>query len=217
MEEGVYMSEDRKLDFQRSKLKLIGKTLVEHFSKNEGIVMGNSAVVSRSVHLEPRQSPGTVNIYPSRDAGITYMKMVETNQVVHIDVLHHPAEINIYDLANRVHMAIANYLDLTDTNEKTLWPEQETLTLNLAQRILLRTAGGEGTVINPVMRAEPPGGLLHSHIHILAKLPQKFYGLVYCLVEQAEKAIVFQGYRLRHVNKIVHVCEEEDESSQNFR
>ncbi len=209
------MSEDRSVSYLRSRIKTTGKTLKEAFSRNEGVILGESAAVSRKVHVEPRDAEGMVYIYPARDAGVTYLKLVEKNQAVHIDVFHTPAEINIHDLANRIRVTIANYLDLLDDNGPGPGTEQEMLTLNLAQRIYLKTAGGEGTVLIPQAVSGPPGGTLCSHVHILAKITDKYYGLVFLIIDQVEKAVSFQGHRLRQVKKLVTI-DEEDGSRENF-
>lgn len=202
------MSEEISLNYQRSRLRTIGKTLGDYFAKEQGVILGDFTVVSRKVHLEPRDTNGIVHIYPARDAGIAYMKMVEKNQVVHLDVLHDPAEIAITDLSNRLRYGLAKYLELTPDKDHGSQAEQETQLLNLTQRIYLKTAGGEGTVLKPLRSLQPPGGTLTSHIHILAKIPEKYYGSIYCIADQAEKAVTYQGYRLRKIQGIIHINKE---------
>ena len=208
------MSEDTSLYYQRSKLKTVSKTLNDYFTKNEGIIMGSSSVVSMKVHFEPRDSEGTVFIDPTRDAGITYLKLIEKNQAVHIDIFHNPAEINILDLSNRIRITLSAYLEIVQDTQDISRPDSEILIMNLSQRIFLKTAGGEGTVLNPLVYHTKPGGSLASHVHILAKIPEKYYGLVYYIIDQTEKAIAYQGHRLRQVMKIIHLPEEADD--ENF-
>lgn len=206
------MSEDKR--FLRSKLKTVTETLGKCFSRDEGIILGEASVISRKVHLEPRESEGTIHVLSDRDAGMTYLKLIEKDQAIHIDVFHHPAEINIIDLANRLRMAVSSYLDLIYEDDEEFRDEREMLMLNLTQRIYLLTSAGEGTVLNPVRNAGPPGGKLKSHVHILAKITAKHLGLIYYIVEQAEKSVTYQGCRLRPITRVVNV--REMELAENF-
>ncbi len=211
------MTEDRKKHYSHDKLKSIGNYLHRYFSKNRGAILGEASVISRKVHMEPRDSDGTVQIYLARDAGITYLKLTEADQVIHIDVLHSPAEIDILDLAGRIYNVIPVYLEAIREGLHASPPEYKRLVLNLAQAISLKTGGGEGTVLHPGPGPGPPGRKLSSHIHILAKIPYKYYGLVYCIADQAEKAVLFQGHRLRPVKKIIHNGQEEKEHNNLIR
>ena len=202
------MSEDKSASYHRSRSKSFKKTLQDSFFKDEGVVAGESSVISQKVHVEPPDSEGTVYIYSARDAGLTYLKLIEQHLVLHIDVFHNPADINIFDLADRIRFTISNYLDLTEDVPLEMLPEREMLILNLAQRIYLKTYRGEGTVLNPASCPSPPGAQLPGHVHILAKIPDKYYGLVYFLIDQIEKAISYQGYNLRPVNKLVPIHEQ---------
>ncbi len=202
------MNEDKSSSYYRAKSKSVRNTLLDCFSKNEGLILSESSVVSQKVHLEPRELEGIIYIYSARDAGLEYLKMIEKNLIIHIDVFHNPADVNIFDLANRIRFTISNYLDLTEETAQDLLPEREMLVLNLAQRIFLKTAGGEGTVLHPVPCPGPPGEEPAGHVHILAKIPEKHYGLVYFMIVEIEKAISFQGHQLRPVKKIIPVHEE---------
>ncbi|PKM81353.1 MAG: hypothetical protein CVU89_10095 [Firmicutes bacterium HGW-Firmicutes-14] len=209
------MTEGKGFSYHRSKLMSTGKMIQECFSKNEGLILEDSAVVSRFFQVEPRDCEGVVHIYPARDAGVTYMKMLEKNNIVHIDVFHNPADINVFDLANRINSAIFRYLDIIEEEDMKTPVEKEVLGLNLAQRIFVKTASGEGPVIKPLRVPGPPGGTLYSHVHILAKLPVKYFGLIYCIVGQVQKAVTYQGICLRPVRKIIHIYEEES-AGENF-
>ncbi|MBU7005295.1 vWA domain-containing protein [Phosphitispora fastidiosa] len=196
--------EDQQNVYQRSRVITLGKALADHLECGKGIILGSCAVVSRNFHFEPRDSEGTVIIYTDRDAGKIFFNMVENDQVIHIDVYHQPAEINVFDLANRILVSTAEYLDLVEGKEERLSIEREALTLNLAQRVHLRTATGEGTVLKPFKAPGLPGGAVMSHVHILARLPQKYLGLIYSIVDQTEKAILYQDTKLRQISNIVH-------------
>ncbi len=198
------MKKDLENTYQRSRVITLGRALADHLEANQGLVLGSCSVVSHNFHFEPRDAEGTVLVYSDRDAGKVFLNMVEDNQVVHIDVFHKPAEINIFDLANRILVSIAEYLDLVEGKEERLSIEREAFTLNLAQRIHLKTATGEGTVLKPFKTPGLSGGIIMSHVHILARLPQKHLGLIYSIVDQTEKTIIYQGIRLRPVSNIIH-------------
>ncbi len=202
------MSEDRSASYHRSRCKAVKKSLLAGFARNEGVMLDKFSVASQKVHLEPPEAKGVIYVYAARDAGMAYLKMLDPNLVVHLDIFHSPAEVNIIDLAHRIRVTISHYLELTAGNEPDRLPERETLALNLAQRIFLKTAAGEGPVLDPAPCPGQPGEQSADHVHILAKLPDRYYGLVHFIVDQVEKAISFQGYQLRPVKKIVPVYEE---------
>ena len=188
--------------YSKKKLDAIGEELAQCFSSGQGILFGSSSVVSRKVHIEPRERPGLVHILKEKDAGETYMYLRENDQIVHIDVLHCHAEINIAELNNHVIDATSQFLQVINPDPRLLSEPLKQAALELFQRINVMTDNPEGYQHRSLRRVsqEP-----NSHIHILANLPPKYYPLIYCIVEATEKALAYQGVKLRPVKQIIHI------------
>lgn len=194
--------------YSYQKLRVIGHSLGSFFTANQGVIMGSTAVVSKKVHRESTQKPGEIGIFRERDAGRDYLRVGEINRIVHIDVLHRPAEINQVDVANRIRKIIPAYLRVVDRNEERSAEEQELACANLTRRIHLYTGMGHGTALDPDHKSvRGTDDRYINHVHILANLRSKYYSLVYCIVDEVERSIVYQGGDLRPVLRIVHYGE----------
>lgn len=174
------------------------------FTENRGTLIGSSAVVSRKVHLEPREQPGLIHILVEKDAGRTYLSQEEYDKFVHIDVFHQSAEINIADLAGRLRNAIHRFLKQYDIQQPAP-EERELAAINLARHIHLVTGAGEGTVLEPHRQVYPPPARRNSHVHILAQLPPRQYSFIYNIIGETEKTLRYHGVKLRPVRQIIHI------------
>lgn len=192
------------------KLKAINQSLYSYFNRDQGVILGSTAVVSQKVHEEARQNPGEIHIFRNRDAGENYLKLKEKHQAIHIDVLHKQAEINQFDLADRLRLIVPQYLDTVDRNYDWTDEEKNYAANSLSRRIQVYTAMGHGNIIDPSQKeGRGPDDRFLSHVHILAKLKARYISLAYCLIDEVEKAVNYQGAELRPVIKIVH-CGEGD-------
>ncbi|MHB9095929.1 MAG: hypothetical protein ACYC21_14780 [Eubacteriales bacterium] len=50
----------------------ISQNLNNFFNLNQGIIMGNTAVVSQKFHLESPKQPGEIGVFRDKDAGMDY-------------------------------------------------------------------------------------------------------------------------------------------------
>lgn len=194
------------LPYSKKKLDDIKEQLVQSFTSGQGMVMGLSAVVSRKVHLEPPHQPGLVHILTEKDAGKTYLGQVEYDKIVHIDVFHCPAEIDIVNLENHIRKSVYPFLQVINSDNQTL-PDDQLLVeaLKLAGGIYLVTGSCEGTLPEPHGQVYLPPIQYDTHVHILAKMPPKYYSFIYCIIEETEKALTYQGVKLRPVRQIIHI------------
>ncbi len=189
--------------YNRKKLDTIAEQLFQHFALGQGIIMGTSAVVSRKVHLEAREQPGLIHILKEKDAGVTYMGQVEEGKFIHIDVFHHPVEIDIVDLATQVRKAVSQYLQAINLPPPE--GEEASAALTLARGIHIYSGACAGTAAEPLGQVYPPAMQRNNHVHILAGLPPNCCSLTFCIVKAAEKALTFQGIELRPVRQIIHL------------
>jgi len=189
--------------YNRNELDAVREQLAHCFAHDRGLIMGSSAVVSRKKHLESREQPGLVHVLMGKDAGKTLGEL-EKDKYVHIDVFHFPAEVNIAGLAKRIKNATYQFLKELDGGSQP--PEEyEVTALTLARQIHLMTGAFAGTVAEPYHRLKSPDARHNGHVHILAKLPPKYYALVSCIIEETEKALTYQGIRLRTIRQIIHI------------
>lgn len=179
--------------------------LLHNLDLGRGIIIGTSTVVSRRAHTESREQPGLVNVRMEKDAGETYLGQSEKNKFVHIYVLHHKAEIDISYLANRIRKAIYKFLQEIGPDAEILPGEFKQTALNLTRRINLLTGSGRGTILAPYYQSQLPSAQHNDHIHILANLPLKDYTFINWIIEETEKALTFQGIKLRPVKQIIHI------------
>ncbi|MBU7005296.1 vWA domain-containing protein [Phosphitispora fastidiosa] len=199
------MSANQRASYNYQKLKIVSQNLGGYFDMNQGVIMGTTAVVSQLAHHESAKSLGEVGISRDRDAGQHYFNLEEPRKVVHIDVLHNSAEINQVDVANRIRQIIPNYLNTVDRNQDLSPEEQDLAAANISRGIHLQTALGYGTSMDPDQKAvKGTDDRYLNHIHLLAKLKPRYYSLAYCLIDEIERAIIYQGAQLRKVIKIIH-------------
>lgn len=205
------MFRSQKQFYNHGKLKSINQSLHSYFNRDQGVILGSTAVVSRKVHEEARQNPGEIHIFRNRDAGETYLRLKEKHQVVHIDILHKQAEINQFDLANRLRQIVPHYLDTVDRNYDWTDEEKNFAANSLSRRIHIYTAMGHGNIMDPSQKeGRGPDDRYLTHVHVLARLKARYISLAYCLIDEVEKAVHYQGAELRPVIKIVHYGEGED-------
>ncbi len=191
--------------YNKEQLVNLKNQLDQSFALGQGVIIGSSTVVSRKAHIEPREQPGLVHILIEKDAGETYMSLMEYEKVVHIDIFHYAAEIDITDLANRIRKAISRFFQIWHCELQTIPAEKELAALTLARGIHLVTGVGEGTVLEPLRQVYPPPARLNSHVHILAKISPNNYSFTHCIIEETKKSLTYQGVKLRPVQQIIHI------------
>lgn len=191
-----------------AKRAALGNYLKMYFNKNQGVRIGETAVVSRRLHKKgPRVFPH-IQILIELDAGQVFSKCTEPNRAVHIDVYHEPAQIRAVPVARRIWAAINAYL--VEESDRFIQSEFDELLepSEVAGRIRLATAEAQGTVARLVGQgydeyAEIPEDL-SDHVHLVMELPESWYGLVLDLIEVTEDAIFEQGYQIRKIMGISH-------------
>ncbi|NLK51076.1 MAG: VWA domain-containing protein [Syntrophomonadaceae bacterium] len=187
----------------------LGNYLKVYFNKNQGVRLGETAVVSRRLHEKgPRLFPH-IKIYTEQDAGQIYCKCSQPEQAVHVDVYHEPAQIQVLPIAHRIWAVINSYLENRDSSVPL---SDDSLRLNntsaVAARIRIATAEGQGNVSRLVSHGyddylEIPEDL-SDHVHLIMELPEDWYDIVLALIVAIEDVIQEQGYQLRKIMGITH-------------
>jgi magnesium chelatase subunit D len=187
----------------------LGNNLRLFLGRNQGVRVGESAVVSRRVHQPHPQDPRRVKVLIEQDAGKTFCGFNEPEQAVHIDVYHDPATIEIQPAARRIWAAIDTFLE-TQGSELMIRKEEDRLTQPsaVAGRIYLATAEDRGYVARLMRQGYDDYAEiaedLRDHVHLVMELPEEWYPLVVSLVDAVETAILEQGYNIRKISGVVN-------------
>lgn len=197
--------------------------LKTYFNKNQGVRLGETAVVSRRVHQKSPRSFPHVKILIEQDAGKVLLKLGEPEQVVHIDVYHEPASLPLVSTARRIWRALDEYLEEREQPRPLVQSELGGISQpgELGARIMLATAEGQGFV-HRLATKEMGDSFevdedLSDHLHMLVELPEEWYPLIPALVEAAEAAITDQGLQLRKVMGITHGFQKGMRKDENIK
>lgn len=188
-----------------TKMVTICNYLRAYFNQNQGVRLGETAVVSRKVHEKKSRRSREIKIVIDRDAGQTYWQYFEPNQVVHIDVYHQPGQVDPRRAASVVLEAVHHYFQDRDALLPGQMEPAREVNL-LLEKITLGTTLGEGSIARLVKYREIKEGnpSRSDHVHILAELREEDYGLIYYLVEAVEEAIQAQGLEIRKILGVTH-------------
>lgn len=189
---------------------LVGNYLGMYFEKEQGVRLGECAVVSLKAHTQVPGRRGHVRILLNRDAGKTYRGFVDTGQVVHIDVYHSPGTLDPRQVSRHVFRAIETHLTNLDPSLQFNEEEKMKNVLEYALKIEVVTKSGRGLVyqlsqgeLQPVTGAEAK----LNHVHILASFTREKYGIILPIVQAVEEAVEEAGLQLGKVKRIVHTRE----------
>jgi len=186
------------------KQAVISNNLKLFFGRNQGIRIGESALVSLRLHQPHPRRPGHLQVLIDCDAGQLLLRLSNPNQAVHIDVYHDPALISALPLARKIYSTISSYLE-ERMHEPFMGKESDRFTQpdEIARRIYLATAEKEGNLVTILRGGYETNSLLEeqleNHVHLLIEVPEEYYGLIYPLIDALEQGIIEQGRSLRKI------------------
>ncbi|HHW40893.1 MAG TPA: VWA domain-containing protein [Syntrophomonadaceae bacterium] len=172
--------------------------IISNLSQGQGFRLGESTVVSHYIHKPNRSRPGEINILVNRDAGQELAQEKLPSRVIHVDVFHEPARVEIFPLARVLEETIKAYQT-----------RRQTASQDYAERIFLETGTGSGNLRELLEHAGnkiSARGRNRNHVHILLKnFLQNEFDLIPCLVDTIETELARQGVEIRKVESIFHV------------
>ncbi|MCR4399702.1 MAG: VWA domain-containing protein [Syntrophomonadaceae bacterium] len=199
------------------KCSLVGNYLGVYFGQDQGVRLGESTVVSRKAHAVVPGKKGHVRVLVNRDAGKTFQKFIDPDQLVHMDIFHKPGVVDPRQAAKLVFWAIENHLVEENHNLKFMEDERFKSVLDYALRIEISTRAGGGTVYDLFQGEVRPASEEEeklSHVHVLARLTPDRYSILLPVAEAIEEAVMASGLELVKVKKLSHGREKDKQ--ENF-
>jgi len=192
--------------------KLIGNYLNIYFNQDQGVRLGDSAVVSFKVHGLYSKRRGWVKIYTNQDAGKNYLKFVDEKQVVHIDVYHQLGEIDPRLVARRIFQTVQENLLAEEPSLKYVEDMLFRQVIDFCHKIMISTRLGSGSAYDLLQgNMDVPEDQKLEHVHVLAKLNSSEYFWVLVIAEAVEDAILESGFKLSRVRGINHGMQKQPE------
>ncbi len=186
------------------------------FERGEGYRFGESAVVSRRVHLVTSARPAEVDIITSADAGRVFYGRRSSDQIVHLDIFHEVARVDHRAMARAVRDAVDRYT--REARSTAGGPEQGVVGLagrRLADYVDIQTATGGGRITGGLGYGQ--GDTLRrahlTHVHLAFLAHQRDYHLVPHLVLAVEAELGRQGCEIRRPDRLNHVSGRDGETS----
>lgn len=170
------------MKFPLKKLKLA-------LENKKGVRIGETAVVSRKVHMINQRSPQIVNIISNSDAGVVFYNRSIKNEIIHMDLFH---EVAVCD-ANRLAKKLINDLASSPAKE-------------IIDYIDIQTADGGGRLSGSLNygKTEVIKNSHLNHVHITGLIPDNFLKYIFVIVESIEEGLLQQNIELRKIDKIIH-------------
>jgi len=178
-----------------------------------GVRIGETALVSRCVHVLDPHCPGQAQVQCRLDAGQVFYQRSSTDEVVHIDIFHELADVDHRTAAEAIRRAVEAYGQQMSVLPRPLLELGGPIwsIAGLADFIDVQTATGGGRVTGSLNFGQKESlKIAHrGHVHVAAFLPPEMVGLVYYIVREVEASIVSSGVGLRRLEQIENASSSE--------
>ncbi len=170
----------------------------DRLDRGLGVRVGETALVSRRVHVIDPTRPHEAQVKCLADAGQVFYRRSLVDEVVHVDIFHSLADVSHYAIAQAFRRAV-------DEFSQEAYSFSYTSTA-LADFIDVQTATGGGRATGSLKYGRKPSlqTAHRGHVHLAALMPREAAGLLYYLVRDAEQVIQRQGAELRRLDRIVN-------------
>ena len=170
-----------------------GRQIAAFLEQRGAVPIGETSVLSRSLHTIEPARPGIINVLLGADAGQVFYQRSRPGEILHLDIFHSLGEVDHRRMAERIKEMLADevlkaylagfpFLDYTDLQTGT-GGGRLSGSLTYGQKESLRRAHT-------------------NHVHIATMLPPALWGSLVPLVSAVEEEIMGQGYQLRRVDGI---------------
>ena len=163
-----------------------------------GVRVGETALVSRRVHVIDPARADEAQVKCAADAGRVFYHRSAADEVVHVDIFHSLADISHYAVAQAARRAVDEF-----TREGCVGSSSSAA---LADFIDVQTATGGGRITGSLKYGRKQSLMTahRGHVHLAALMGHEASGLLYYLVRDAEQVIQGQGAELRRLDRIVN-------------
>lgn len=153
--------------------------------------LGESTVISRSVHLIEVRRPEMVKVVTSADAGQVFYGRRMPGSVCHIDIFHAVGQVDHRSIAGAVRAAVRSA-----AGENAAW---------LLDHLDLQTGTGGGRLSGTLNYGQEASvRRAHSnHVHLAAEMDPSLFSVLAPVVAAVEEEILRQGIEIRKVEKVV--------------
>jgi len=206
MNRGVrYLSEAR---VRRKEWERAGLMIGAELAAGRGVRLGETAVISRRVHVVTPTRPAEVRVIVDADAGRVFYGRRLSDEVLHLDIFHEVAEIDHREVARAALRAVEAYLqDFGPAGLEFLsGPERTSSIGRLSDRLDVQTATGGGRATG-LLTYGSKASLREAHlthVHLAIQLESRHLPLVCYLVAAAEGVIADAGREIRKIERLVH-------------
>ncbi len=193
----------RRKEWERAALMVGAELTCGH-----GVRLGETAVLSRRVHVVTPARPTEVRVVIDADAGRVFYGRRLTDEILHLDVFHEVAPVDHRAVARAVLRAVEAYLqDFGPAGLDALAGSVRTPTAGrLGDRLDVQTAtgGGRATGLLAYGQKESLREAHLTHVHLAVLLESRHLPLVFYLVAAVEGAVADAGRQIRKIEAIVH-------------
>ncbi|MFO7246238.1 MAG: VWA domain-containing protein [Thermaerobacter sp.] len=172
--------------------------MLRRLQRREGLLLGESGVLSTCVHVLTARSPGTVTVLTDADAGRTFYHRSRAGEILHLDVFHQVGDVDHRRVAARLRSALAEYT-------RRAWGINTGLG-TLADYVDIQTATGGGRITGSLTfgRKLTLQRAHRNHVHVAMLMAPADLVVVFAVLAAVEQAILECGLELRRVDAVVH-------------
>jgi magnesium chelatase subunit D len=178
----------------------------QELSIGRGVRIGETALVSRRVHIIDPRCPEQAQVQCHLDAGRVFYQRSSPDDIVHIDVFHELADVDHRVAAAAIRRAVEGFSrQMSSIPGPFLALSGPAWSIaGLADFIDVQTATGGGRVTGSLNYGKKASlRLAHrGHVHVASYLPPEVAGLIYFIVREVECAILSSGAGLRQLERI---------------
>jgi len=163
--------------------------LRKELSNNRGVRVGQTAVVSRKVHIMDTRFPQIVNILINSDAGKAFYNRINKDEVIHIDLFHEIAACDVKRLGNFL--------------KESLYQSRYS---NLIDYIDIQTGTGGGRLSGSLDygKTESLRRNHMNHVHLAVLVDDSLLEVIFFLVDKLEQGLKDQNIEIRRIEKIAN-------------
>ncbi|HEX6988384.1 MAG TPA: VWA domain-containing protein [Bacillota bacterium] len=185
-------------DQRQEEWERLAPAMLRRLRRREGLLLGESGILSTCVHVVTADKPGTVTVLTDADAGSVFYHRSRAGEILHLDVFHQVGDVDHRQVAARVRAALADYTRRT-------WGLHASRG-SLADYVDIQTATGGGRITGSLAfgRKATLQQAHRNHVHVAMLMAPADLASAFVVLEAVERAILDCSLELRRVDGVVH-------------